>query len=307
MAQITASLVKALREKSSAGMMDCKKALTACDGDIEKAVDWLRKNGLATAAKKAGRVAAEGLVAIAVAGGKGALVEINSETDFVSRNPDFQTFVRTVADGAVSVDGNLDALAASPHADGGTVSEQLTQLVATIGENITLRRCAALAVNQGIVAHYIHGAVADGLGRIAVLVALESAGDSDKLAALGKQLAMHVAASGPRSVSTEDLDPDVVARERNVLVEQARASGRPDDIIEKMVEGRLRKFYEEVVLLEQTFVIDGESKVKDIVAKTAEEIGAPISVGGFVCYRLGEGIEREATDFAAEVAAQVGG
>ncbi|HEX7007760.1 MAG TPA: translation elongation factor Ts [Alphaproteobacteria bacterium] len=303
MAEITAALVKELRERSGAGMMDCKKALTESDGDIEAAVDWLRKKGLAAAAKKAGRVAAEGLVALEVADGKGAVVEVNAETDFVARNDKFQNFVRNVATIALSKSGDIEAIASAayPGTDR-TVSEELTQLIATIGENMNLRRSAALAVEPGIVASYVHNAVGPNLGKIGVLVALKSSGDKTKLVELGRQIAMHIAATNPQSVSVETLDPASVERERNVLVEQARASGKPEQIIAKMVEGRLRKFYEEVVLLEQTFVIDGETKVGKVVEAAAKAAGAPIEIAGFVRFALGEGIERDQGDFAAEVA-----
>jgi elongation factor Ts len=295
MAEITASLVKELREVSGAGMMDCKKALAENGGNIESAVDWLRKKGLAAAAKKAGRVAAEGLVAVVPADKKAVLVEINSETDFVARNDKFQDFVSAVAKAALDA-GDIETLKNAKLPDGQTVAEKLTQLVATIGENMNLRRTAKLSVNDGVVATYMHNATAPNMGKIGVLVALESTGDKAKLAALGKQLAMHVAAANPSaldisSVSTADLD-----RERAVLAEQARASGKPEEIIAKMVEGRLRKYYEDVVLLEQLYVIDGESRVKQVVEKAAKEIGAPIKVTGFVRMALGEGIQKEQPD-----------
>jgi elongation factor Ts len=307
MVEITAALVKELRDRSGAGMMDCKKALTESGGDIEAAVDWLRTKGLAAASKKAGRVAAEGLVACAIADGVGVVVEVNSETDFVARNEEFQGFVAAVAETALSVDGDLDRLAAAEFPGAGKpVSEKLTDMVATIGENMTLRRAQAMRVGDGVVASYVHAAVAPGLGKIGVLVALESTGDKEKLSALGKQLAMHVAATNPRSVSVESLDAEEVARERAVLTEQAQESGRPDDIIAKMVEGRLGKFYEDVVLAEQVFVIDGETKVGKVIEAAAEDVGAPVAIAGFVRFALGEGIEREEKDFAAEVAEQLG-
>jgi elongation factor Ts len=307
MVEISAALVKELRDKSGAGMMDCKKALTESDGDIEAAVDWLRTKGLAAASKKAGRVAAEGLVACALGDGVGVVVEVNSETDFVSLNEDFQGFVATVAETALSVDGDLDRLAAAEFPGAGKpVSEKLTDMVATIGENMTLRRAQVLRVGDGVVASYVHAAVAPGLGKIGVLVALESTGDKEKLSALAKQLAMHVAATNPRSVAVESLDAAEVERERAVLTEQAQDSGRPDDIIAKMVEGRLRKFYEEVVLAEQVFVIDGETKVAKVIEAAAGDVGAPVAIAGFVRFALGEGIEREEKDFAAEVAEQLG-
>ena len=307
MAQITAALVKELRDSTGAGMMDCKKALTEVDGDIEAAVDWLRKAGLAAAAKKAGRVAAEGLVAVKTAGKSGAVIEVNAETDFVARNQQFQDFVGKVAAIALEKGGDVAAINDATIPGGGTVAEELKNLVATIGENMNLRRAAALQVDNGVIASYVHNSIAPDLGRIGVLVALESDGDAEKLAAFGRQLAMHVAAAAPQWTEIGDVDPDALDRERNILVDQAKASGRPPEIVEKMVEGRLRKFYEEVVLLEQTFVIDGESKVQKAVEAAAKDIGAPIKVTGFVCFVLGEGVEREEEDFAAEVAAAAKG
>jgi elongation factor Ts len=303
MAEITAALVKELRERSGAGMMDCKKALTESGGDLEGAVDWLRKKGLAAAAKKAGRVAAEGLVGIAVSGGKGALVEVNSETDFVARNDKFQDFVRKVSAISLAKSGDVAAIGAAAYpGTGRSVGEELTQLIATIGENMNLRRAAALSAEPGVVASYMHNAVDASLGKIGVLVALKSSGDKAKLAELGRQIAMHIAAANPQAVSVKTLDPAAVERERSVLSEQARASGKPEEIIAKMVEGRLRKFYEEVVLLEQIFVIDGETKVGKVVEAAGKAAGAPIEITGFVRFALGEGIERSQGDFAAEVA-----
>jgi elongation factor Ts len=307
MAEITAALVKELREKTGAGMMDCKKALNENGGDLEASVDWLRQKGLAAAAKKSGRVAAEGLVGVSVGGNAGAVVEVNSETDFVARNDTFQAFVKTVADLALANEGNQDAVIASgfPN-ESRTVAEQLTHMIATIGENMSLRRVAALKVNQGVVSSYVHNPAAPGLGKIGVIVALESAGDTARLDAFGKQLAMHIAAAAPQSLSTDDLDPAVVERERQVLVQQARESGRAEDIIQKMVDGRMRKFYEEVVLLSQTWVIDGESKIDKVVAGLAKELGTDVQVTGFVRFVLGEGIEKNEGDFAAEVAKMAG-
>jgi elongation factor Ts len=306
MAEITAALVKELREKTGAGMMDCKKALAETKGDLEVAFDWLRKKGLAAAAKKAGRVAAEGLVGLTTDGTRGAMVEVNSETDFVARNQDFQKFVSEVARLALGAT-DVEALAATAFPNSGkTTAEMLTQLIATIGENMALRRMVSLSVGKGAVVGYMHNSQAPGLGKIGVLVALESAGDPAKLAALGKQLAMHVAAANPQSLTIAGVDPSSLERERSVLAEQARASGKPEEIIAKMVEGRLRKFYEEVVLLEQTYVIDGESKVKAVLAAAAKDIGAPVEIKAFSRMALGEGIEREQKDFAAEVAAQLG-
>jgi elongation factor Ts len=307
MVEITASMVKELREKTGAGMMDCKKALGEAAGDIEAAVDWLRTKGLAAAAKKAGRIAAEGLVGSASAGTVGALLEVNSETDFVGRNDKFQAFVSETAGLVLTAGADVDVLKNSTYpGKGHSVAEELTQLIATIGENMSLRRGVRLSVNDGIVATYIHSATAPGLGKIGVLVALESTGDKAALAVLGKQIAMHIAATNPMSLSVDNLDPKALERERDVLTEQARASGKPDAVIEKMIEGRIRKFYEEVVLLEQVYVIDGESRVKDVIAKTAKDIGAPVTMTAFARYALGEGIEKQESDFAAEVAAQAG-
>ena len=305
MAEITAAMVKELREKTGAGMMDCKKALTVIGGDVEAAIDWLRKNGLAAAAKKAGRVAAEGLVGVVTKGTRGALVEVNSETDFVARNEAFQGFVSRVAELALDAGGDLKALGAAAYPGGGTVGEALTGMIGKIGENMSLRRTAALEVSQGVVGAYVHNQAAPGLGKIGVLVALESAGDADKLAAFGKQLAMHVAAAAPQAVSAEDVDATALERERSVLAEQARASGKPEDIIEKMVQGRLRKYYKEICLLDQTFVIDSESKVRQAIEAAGKDTGAPVTVTGFHRFQLGEGVERETSDFAAEVAAQL--
>ena len=302
---VTAALVKELREKSGAGMMDCKKALAETDGDMEAAIDWLRTKGLATAAKKSGRVASEGLVAFAVNGTKGAVIELNAETDFVARNTEFQEFASTLAGLALAA-GNLDALTAADYPDTGrNVAEELTHKIATIGENMSLRRMAAVSVDSGAVVSYMHNATAAGLGRIGVLVALESSAGADVLEPLGKQIAMHIAATAPASLSVDDLDKDMVQRERDVLIEQAKASGKPQEIAEKMVEGRMKKYYKEVVLLEQVSVIDGETQISDVVAKAGKDAGAEIALTGFVRFNLGEGIEKEETDFAAEVAAQL--
>jgi len=302
---VTAALVKELREKSGAGMMDCKKALAETNGDMDAAVDWLRTKGLAAAAKKSGRVAAEGLVAIAVDDTKGSVVELNAETDFVARNSEFQAFASTLARLALGVN-NIDGLKAADFpGTGRNVADELTQKIATIGENMSLRRMETLSVGSGSVVSYIHNATAEGLGRIGVLVALESTADKASLDGLGKQIAMHIAATSPASLSINDLDPEAVARERDVLIEQAKASGKPQEIAEKMVEGRMKKYYQEVVLLEQTSVIDGETRIADVVAKAGKDAGADIALTGFVRFNLGEGIERESTDFAAEVAAQL--
>jgi len=292
MAEITADLIKRLRETTGAGMMDCKKALNESGGNFDNSVDWLRKKGLAAAQKKAGRVAAEGLVAVVVEGGRGAVVEVNSETDFVARNDKFQGFVAAVAKLAVHSKDLQDLTAKPLPGEGKTVADRLTDLVATIGENMSLRRMAALSAGTGVVASYVHSALAPGLGKIGVLVALESAGDKAKLAALGKQLAMHVAAANPQALSIEAIDKSVIERERAVLTDKAKASGRPEMVVGKMVEGGLRKFFEDVALLEQTYVIDGESKIKDVIEKAGKDVGAPVKVTGFVRMALGEGIER---------------
>lgn len=304
MATISAALVKELRDKTGAGMMDCKTALTETGGDMEAAVDWLRAKGLAKAAKKAGRVAAEGLIGVSEGDGRAAVVEVNSETDFVARNETFQDMVSTIADVARDTGGDTAELAAAPFPGAGkSVEEHVTEMVATIGENLSLRRSAVLTVGEGIVASYIHGAVKAGLGRIGVLVALESSGDRAALMELGKQIAMHVAATSPLSVSVGDLDPAVVDRERQVLTEQARESGKPDNVIEKMIEGRLRKYYEEVVLLSQSFVVNPDLTVEKAVKEAEAAAGAPITVTAFERFAIGEGIEKDETDFAAEVAA----
>jgi elongation factor Ts len=308
MAEITAKDVKRLRDATGAGMMDCKKALAESAGDMEAAVDWLRTKSLATVAKKSSRVAAEGLVGVCSQGTKGAVVEVNSETDFVARNESFQNMVGEISQIALAKDGDADAIAAAPFPGADkSVAEHLSAMVATIGENMNLRRAAFMSVGQGVVASYVHNQAGPGLGRIGVLVALESAGDADKLAAFGKQVAMHVAATSPLAVTPDDLDPAVVERERAILAEQARESGKPEEIISKMVDGRMRKFYEESVLLSQTFVIDGENTVDKAVKAAEAEIGAPIKVAGFVRFALGEGIEKEESDFAAEVAATAAG
>lgn len=307
MAEITAALVKELREKTGAGMMDCKKALAESNGDLEAAVDWLRTKGLSKAAKKASRAAAEGLVAVATTedGTKGVIVEVNAETDFVGRNENFQEFVIKTAELATGYN-TVEELAAADFA-GKSTADTLTDLIAKIGENMTLRRMTSLSVDKGLVASYVHSALAPGLGRIAVLVALESDADKAALEALGKQIAMHVAAANPEFLSVDAVDADALERERAVLKEQAIASGKPADIAEKMVEGRLRKYYEEVVLLEQTFVIDGETKISTVIENAAKEAGSEIKLTGFTKFVLGEGVEKEETDFAAEVAAAANG
>ncbi|MEL0013083.1 MAG: translation elongation factor Ts [Alphaproteobacteria bacterium] len=302
MAEITAAAVKELREKSGAGMMDCKAALTETDGDMDAAVDWLRKKGLSAAAKKAGRAAAEGLVGMVVEGGVGALVEVNAETDFVARNETFQKFVAKVAQIALENGADVDALKAADFGDGNTVEEATVNQVATIGENIGLRRSTRLNVSNGTVSGYIHNQIAPGMGKIGVLVALESDGDAAKLDEIGRQLAMHVAAAQPQFLNISSVDASALDREREVLAEQARASGKPDEIVQKMVEGRLRKYYEEVVLTEQVFVIDGETKVSKFLEAAAKDVGSPINIAGFERFTLGEGVERREEDFADEVA-----
>ena len=306
MAEITASLVKELREKTGAGMMDCKKALNEVQGDLEKAIDWLRTKGLSAASKKAGRIAAEGLVGVTANGTRGAVIEVNAETDFVGRNEQFQKFVGTTTKIALEQGGDLTKVAASPFPGAGRdVQAELTNLIATIGENMTLRRAASLSVSDGVVAAYTHNAVAPDLGKIGVLVALESAGDKAKLAPLAKQLAMHVAAANPQSLTVAELDKALVERERAVLAEKAGQSGKAADIIGKMVEGGLRKFHQEVVLLEQAFVMDGKTKVSKVVDEAGKQVGAPVRIAGFLRFALGEGIEKKSEDFAAEVAAQL--
>ena len=307
MGQITASLVKDLREKTGAGMMDCKKALSETDGNVEAAVDWLRKSGLAAAAKKASRVAAEGLVAVNASGNAGAAIEVNAETDFVSRNSEFQSFVSTVAGIALDKGEDTDAILNADFGNGSTVQDTLTSLISTIGENMNLRRAQSLSVSSGVVSSYVHNATAPGLGRIAVLVALESKGDVAVLEGVGKQLAMHVAAASPRWATVDEVDQAELERERTILTDQAKDSGKPEEIIAKMVEGRLRKFYEETVLLEQVSVIDGESKISKTLEQAGQDAGAPVTLKGFVRYVLGEGVEKEESDFAAEVAAAVQG
>ena len=301
MAEITAALVKDLRERTGAGMMDCKKALTEADGDMEAAIDWLRKKGLSAAAKKSGRIAAEGLVGVASAPLKAAMVEVNAETDFVARNETFQDFVATVAQIALAIGDNIDTINATPFGDTGrTVAEQLTHLVATIGENMHIRRVAVLSVPEGVVATYSHQPLKPGLGKIGVLVAVQAPGELDALELLGRQVGMHVAASKPEALDIDSVDPAALERERAILVDQARQSGKPDAIIEKMVEGRIRKYYEEVVLLEQVWVHDGESRVRAVAKK------AGVTLTGFARFALGEGIEKPKDDFAAEVAATAG-
>lgn len=306
MTTISASLVKELRETTGAGMMDCKKALTETQGNLEAAVDWLRAKGLSSAAKKTGRVAAEGLVGVVSFGTKGAVVEINSETDFVGRNEKFQAFVTDVCQMMAEGSGSFDDLLQSNHKAGHSVATEAMNLVAVIGENLSPRRGERLSVSQGVVTSYVHSAVAPNLGRIGVLVALESAAKSDDLQAFGKQLAMHIAASAPVALTAEEVPSTLVDRERAILKEKALESGKPAEFVDKMVEGGLRKYFQESVLLEQVFVMDGKAKVSEIVTQKSKELGSPITIKGFVRYALGEGIEKEVTDFAQEVAAQVG-
>jgi elongation factor Ts len=302
MPEITAALVKDLRDKTGAGMMDCKKALTESSGDVEAAVDWLRKKGLAAAAKRSGRVAAEGLIGVASAPQVAAMVEVNAETDFVARNESFQAFVEAVASLALTVGDDIEAIKAAQYPDSAiTVAEHMTRLVATIGENITLRRAKRLSVTDGVVATYVHSALRPGLGKIGVLVAIQGAGELEVLTTLGRQMGMHIAAARPMALDTDGVDPAALEREKAILIEQAKQSGRPENIIEKMVEGRIRKFYEEVVLVEQVWVHDGESRVKAVLQK------AGVKLAGFERFQLGEGIDKpQGPDFASEVAATAG-
>ena len=304
---LSASMVKELREKSGAGMMDCKKALQETNGNMEEAVDWLRKQGLSAVAKKSGRVAAEGLIGVCVKGNVGSIIEINSETDFVARNELFQSFVSTCSELAISSDEdiNLLKLMAYPNAKR-TVDEELTHNIATIGENMNIRRSELLSVSSGVVISYVHNSVKEGLGRLGVLVGIESDANHESLSIVGKQIAMHIAASSPQSLNIEDLNKDLVDRERQVLIDQAVASGKPKEIAEKMVIGRMQKFYQDVVLNEQTFVIDGETKIKEVIKKLEKDLNTQVKLIGFKKLLLGEGIEVVENDFAAEVAATAG-
>jgi len=305
MANITAQMVKELRDTTGAGMMDCKKALNETGGDMEAAIDWLRKSGAMKAAKKASRAAADGLVGVAVSGNTGALVEVNAETDFVARNDEFKAFVKSASEIALKEGGDLQKLLAAPHG-GSTVQQVLTELVAKIGENMSVRRTVALSVSPGVVAPYVHNAASPELGKIGVLVGLKSTAPAEKLAPLAKQIAMHVAAANPLALTVEHLNPEVVERERNVQIEIARQSGRPENVIEKMLEGRMRKFYEENVLLQQTFVVDGETQIAKLLEKASKDFGAPVEIEGFVRFQVGEGIEKVESDFADEVAQMAG-
>jgi elongation factor Ts len=306
MAEITAAAVKELRERTGAGMMDCKKALAEAGGEMEPAVDWLRAKGLAAAAKKSGRTAAEGLVGVAVEGSRGAVVEINSETDFVAKNEQFQNFVREVARLALTSGGDIVALGAAPFPTGGTVAEALTDSIAKIGENQSLRRTAVVEVSEGAVVSYVHNSVAPGLGKIGVLVALESAAPAETLQALGKQLAMHIAAANPLALDADALSPALIERERGIAMEKAKESGKPANIVEKMVEGSIAKFRKDHALLSQLFVIDNKTPVAEVVAAAGKDAGADIKLAAFVRFQIGEGIEKKESDFAAEVASAAG-
>jgi elongation factor Ts len=306
MTNITASMVKDLRDKTGAGMMDCKAALNETSGDMEAAIDWLRKKGLSKAAKKAGRVAAEGLIGVAVGGDAGALVEVNAETDFVARNDQFKEFVKGAAAIALSEAGDMEKLLAKPMSGGASVKDTLTDMVAKIGENMSVRRTMALSVSPGVVTSYVHNAASPELGKIGVLVALKSTADKGKLQALGKQLAMHIAAAAPLALTPEHLPQDVVERERAIQADIARQSGKPENVIEKMLEGRMRKFYEESVLMSQTFVIDGETQIAKVIEKASKDLGAPVAIDAFVRFQVGEGIEKVESDFADEVSKMAG-
>ena len=306
MTNVTAGMVKDLRDRTGAGMMDCKAALAETKGDTEAAIDLLRKRGQAKAAKKAGRTAADGLIGVATEASRGAIVEVNSETDFVARGGEFQDFVRKAAKRALEEEGDLERLMAAPFHGSPSAAEAVAALVGKIGENMTIRRAAAVSVSPGIVASYVHNAVAPELGKIGVIVALESSADPAKLMPLGKQLAMHVAARPPLALSIDRLPPDFVARERGIISELARESGKPENVIEKMIEGRMRKVYEEHVLLSQIFVIDDETPVAKVLEKASKDFGAKVSIAGYLRFAVGEGIDKPTTDFAAEVRATAG-
>jgi elongation factor Ts len=304
MTQVTAEQIKTLRENTGAGMLDCRKALTENGGDMDAAVDWLRKKGLSAAAKKSGRIAAEGVIAVSVEGTKGAIIELNAETDFVSRNEQFQKLAGTIAETALrhSID-DVEELKNTSTSFGKTVAEGITWAIANIGENMNLRRVAMLGVHKGVVASYVHSAVAPGMGKIGVLLAVESEGDVNRLEAFGKQIAMHIAAQRPEALHAADLPAEKLERERAVYREQAATSGKPPEVIEKMIEGRVRKYYEEVVLHEQVFVMDNKTKINQVIASAEKEMGKPVKLTGFIRFQLGEGIEKAQSDFAAEVAA----
>ena len=304
---LSASTIKELREKSGAGMMDCKKALTETDGNMEEAIVWLRKQGLSAVAKKSGRLAAEGLIGVTINNNSGAMVEINSETDFVARNELFQNFVKTCSTLVLSSKNDIEALEKLPFPNSDrTVNQELANNIATIGENMNIRRVEFLEVSEGILVSYVHNNVADGLGRLGVLVALESKAENNNLLETGKQVAMHIAATSPKSLNIEDLDPQIVEREREVLIDQAMASGKPKEIAEKMVQGRMNKFYQEVVLNEQVSVVDGETKIKDLIKKLSSDINHDVKIKGFKILKLGDGIEVGESNFAADVAATAG-
>jgi elongation factor Ts len=302
---ISAGMVKELRDKTGAGMMDCKAALTECSGDLESAVDWLRKKGLSKAAKKAGRVAAEGLIGVATTASKGILVEVNSETDFVARNDLFQGLVKMIANVALDVGADVDKILGAPIGDR-TTADAISETIAKVGENMTLRRAAGLSVGQGVVASYMHNSPSDGLGRIGVIVTLESAGKADELKAFGRLLAMHVAAANPQAIDPSGLDRATIDREKGVLADKAKAQGKPASVVEKIVESGLKTFYKEVCLLDQPFIHDDKKSVAQALKESEGKVGAPIKVGGFVRFALGEGIERPAGDFGGEVAALAG-
>ena len=299
---ISASLVKDLRAKTSAGMMDCKKALMETKGDFDAAVDWLRTKGLSAAAKKVGRIASEGLTALAVVGNKGAAIEVNSETDFVSRNHNFQNLVKEISELAVNVD-DIESLKTAKTKSGKSVNEEIIANITTIGENITLRRMQTISVQDGVIASYVHNTSADNMGTISALVALESTGDKTKLMEVGRQIAMHIAASKPKTLNKDGVDQELIQKEKDIFTQQSRESGRPDNIIEKMIDGRIRKFLEEIVLLEQTFVIDNKSKISEVISNLSKDIGAPIELKSFIRFEIGEGVEKEEKNFADEVAA----
>lgn len=303
---VTAAQVKQLRDTTGAGMMDCKKALTETSGNIEEAIDWLRKKGLSKAAKKSDRVTAEGLVSVSVEGTKGVIVELNSETDFVAKNDQFQELVCLVANAAIKESSSVDALASSSLPDGVTVSDKITSAIASIGENMSLRRVSSVEVSNGVVCAYVHNKVADNMGKIGVLVGIETSGDKDKTEEVAKQIAMHIAATNPASLSPDDLDQKIVERERKVYQEQAEASGKPEKIIEGMVTGRMKKFFKEVCLLEQSFVMDPDRSVKKVLEDLSKDINSDASISSFVIFKLGEGIDKQESDFAAEVAAAAG-
>jgi elongation factor Ts len=305
MAEITASLVKELRDKSGAGMMDCKAALTAVGGDIEAGMDWLRTKGLSKAAKKSDRIAAEGLIGLAASGTSATMVEVNSETDFVAKNDSFQTLVRSIVGVAAKIGPDVEAIKVASYPGGGTVTDAISNAIATIGENMTLRRAAHLAVEHGLVASYVHTSIAEGLGRIGVLVALESSGKADELSALGRQIAMHIAATNPLALDASGVDPAVIAREKAILME--KNAGKPANVLEKITESGIKSFLKEVTLLDQPFVIDPTKSVSQAVKEAEGRVGGAITVKGFVRYGLGDGIEKKVDDFAAEVAAAVKG